>query len=1197
MTDATLTAQPLADKPLPTAPLLDTPRDKVLSRSFLALVVTQFLGALNDNAFKWIAISVGKPLFDRPAASITIGSICFVLPYLALAPFAGYLSDRFSKRSVIRWCKFAEVLLMALAALAFKLGNVYFLFSVVALMGAHSALFSPAKFGAIPELLRTQSISAANGLMGMATVLASAGGAILGYWLYDIEELAFLNYFGITPTDPATFETYGRIWIAAGTLTGVALAGWFTSLLIRPLAPASPTRQMPKNPIAESRNQLQLLAGNTPLLRAALGTAFFWGLASLAQMNIDIFGTELLHLPKPQIGALIAMLVVGVAVGSVLAGVLSKGRIELGIVPLGAVGIAISSCALFITGALTDTPTGAEHASAPILVFLELFALGISAGLYSVPLDAYLQHRSNPETRGTILAASNFLSFSFILASSALFWVMAGPLGLGPHQIFLVFGLCTLPVAYYIFQLLPQATIRFIVWMLSLTIYRIRIQGMKNIPEKGGAIIVCNHVSWLDGALLLMISSRPIRFVAYADYVSKGFVGYLARTFGVIPIKPEDGPKAVLRSLRAAQDAVKNGEIVGIFPEGQITRTGQLLPFQRGLMRILEGTGAPIIPAYLGDLWGSIFSYSGGKFLWKKPKGWPYRISILFGKPITSTDDVSQVRQAVVDLGVDVVEQRKHRQQIPIRQFLRRSRQSLFRSKVADSSGLEFTGGKLLAATIVMKRLLERHVVKGDEKNVGVLLPPSVGGVVANTALTLSRRVPINLNYTLTDDTVNYCIAQAGITHVLTSKKFLEKKPMQLKAEMVLLEDIKQKATAWDKIVAITQAYLLPAFLTERLYGLQNVDPDDLMTVIFTSGSTGEPKGVMLSHHNVISNTDAVDQIVHVKKTDTMLGVLPFFHSFGFTGTMWLPLTFHARSAYHNNPLDARTVGKMCADHHVTIMMATPTFLRAYLKRCEKEQFKTVDLIVVGAEKLPVELANEFKEKFGVEPTEGYGTTELSPVAAVNVPSHRCGNSTQIGTKLGTVGRPLPGVAARVIDADTGAVLPSNTAGLLQIRGPNVMQGYLNMPEKTAEVIQDGWYNTGDVARIDDDGFIEITGRLSRFSKIGGEMVPHIRIEELLLKITEDPRDEAAVRLAVTAVPDPRKGERLIVLHRPLNKPADQVIRELGDSGIPNLWIPDASSFFEVDSIPVLGTGKLDLRGVKQLATEKTNRPLAAARA
>jgi acyl-[acyl-carrier-protein]-phospholipid O-acyltransferase/long-chain-fatty-acid--[acyl-carrier-protein] ligase len=318
--------------------------------------------------------------------------------------------------------------------------------------------------------------------------------------------------------------------------------------------------------------------------------------------------------------------------------------------------------------------------------------------------------------------------------------------------------------------------------------------------------------------------------------------------------------------------------------------------------------------------------------------------------------------------------------------------------------------------------------------------------------------------------------------------------------------------------------------------------------------------------------------------------VLPFFHSFGFTVTLWSVLGLDVQGVYHYNPLDAKVIGKLCQEHHVTVLMTTATFLRTYLRRCQREEFATVDVVVAGAEKLPRELANVFEEKMGVRPVEGYGTTELSPLVSVNIPPSRAPrNGDNLGLKEGSVGRPVPGVSAKVIHAETGEDLGVDQPGLLLIKGPNVMQGYLNQPELTAEVIRDGWYVTGDVAFIDAEGFIHITGRKSRFSKIGGEMVPHIRIEEALQQILSP--DEQKLTVAVTALPDERKGERLIVLHTALDKSPEQIVKELSAAGLPNLWIPAADAFYQVNEIPVLGTGKLDLQAVKQLAQEKASTP------
>lgn len=563
-------------------------------------------------------------------------------------------------------------------------------------------------------------------------------------------------------------------------------------------------------------------------------------------------------------------------------------------------------------------------------------------------------------------------------------------------------------------------------------------------------------------------------------------------------------------------------------------------------------------------------------------------VELHFGEPLYDVQDVATVRQAVERLCAEATLMSSKQDLIPARRFIRHCKASLKRGKIVDSMRTALTGGKLLAGSLAFRNVLRRSVLSSQERTVGLLLPPSAGGCLANMALALDRRIAVNLNYTLSDEVINHCIEKAGIRHVLTSRRFLEKKPIEIEgAKFIFLEDLKEQVTGADKAWGALAAYALPAGILDRLLGLHKVNPDDTLTIVFTSGSTGEPKGVVLSHANIGSNIEAVDQLLNLEDRDALLGVLPFFHSFGYTGCLWLPMCYNVRAIYHPNPLDAKVVGAMCAEQQATIMMATPTFLKMYLRRCEKEQFRTMNLIVVGAEKLPLELARDFETKFGILPTEGYGTTELSPVAAVNIPDHRSKDVTQIGTKLGTVGRPIPGVTMKVVDPDTGENRGIGAEGLLLIRGPNVMRGYLDEPEKTDQVLCDGWYNTGDFAVLDADGFVTITGRQSRFSKIAGEMVPHIRIEQELYRICESPEgDEGKLTIAVSAVADEDRGERIVVLYTQLCKAIPQVIRELAESGLPKLWIPAADSFVKVDEIPVLGTGKLDLRGLKELAEQ-----------
>jgi len=527
------------------------------------------------------------------------------------------------------------------------------------------------------------------------------------------------------------------------------------------------------------------------------------------------------------------------------------------------------------------------------------------------------------------------------------------------------------------------------------------------------------------------------------------------------------------------------------------------------------------------------------------------------------------------------------------RLFIRRCREKGAQIKVADSSGVKLSGNDLLLRTLALKRIIDREVLQArfkpieDEKHVGVLLPPTVPAVVVNMALTLSRRVAVNLNYTVSESIINRCIEQAQIKHVLTSRKVMEKLGMNLNAQVVYLEDLKDKATLGDKIVAFTQSKFMPEGMLASQLQLHKNKPDDRLTIIFTSGSTGIPKGVPLTFNNIASNVQGFDATIHVRENDCFLGILPFFHSFGYTGTLWAVGCLPCSGAFHYNPLEPKQIAKLIETYKCTIVLGTPTFLRGFLKRIEPEQFKSVDVVVVGAEKMPIPLAQAFEERFGVRPIEGYGTTELSPVVAVNVPPSRA--RTQEGKnslREGSVGRPIPAVRARAVSLDDHSkVMGPGEAGMIEISGPNVMPGYLNQPELTAKVMNNGWYITGDVGFVDADGFIHITGRESRFSKIGGEMVPHIQIEEELNKIVGG--DEDILKLAVCGVPDEKKGERIVVLYTELPEEPAAIVKKLIAAGLPSIYIPGADGFIKVDAIPILGTGKLDLRGLQTLAREK----------
>ncbi|WP_435017173.1 AMP-binding protein [Tundrisphaera sp. TA3] len=517
------------------------------------------------------------------------------------------------------------------------------------------------------------------------------------------------------------------------------------------------------------------------------------------------------------------------------------------------------------------------------------------------------------------------------------------------------------------------------------------------------------------------------------------------------------------------------------------------------------------------------------------------------------------------------------------RAFVHSARVHWSRPAVADSTKASATYGMALTRAIALGRVLARTL--GPEPYVGVMVPPSVPAVVTNLALILIGKIPINLNYTASQTVVDSAVKQCGIRHTITSHKVIEKTQLAPGGELIYLEDIPGRVTKLDKIWAAATAKLAPiGMMGSFLPGLKADSLDATATVMFTSGSTGDPKGVVLSHRNVLSNVHQVNTHLRLLPDEVVLGVLPMFHSFGFTVTIWTVLLLGKKVVYHVNPLDAKIVCDLVEKHGVTMLVGTPTFMRHYAQRAKPGQLSTLYHLLLGAEKLKPELFQEIVEKTGVTPLEGYGTTELSPVVSVNAPFPMTLPDGRVvdGNRRGTVGRLIPGTAVKTVGIEDGQDLPRGQEGMILVKGPQVMVGYLDRPEATAKVLRDGWYTTGDIGFQDADGFLHITDRLSRFSKIAGEMVPHQGIESALMKAVGV--DETAV--AVTSIPDAKRGERLVVLHTPWPISPAEACKRLVEAQLPRLWIPAVEDFVPIEAIPILGTGKIDLRRLREIAAE-----------
>lgn len=707
--------------------------------------------------------------------------------------------------------------------------------------------------------------------------------------------------------------------------------------------------------------------------------------------------------------------------------------------------------------------------------------------------------------------------------------------------------------------------------------YRITSRGLDRLPA-GPCLLLPNHVTWVDAVILQTVCPRPIRFIMDEAIYRQPLLHPLFQAMGVIPITRTK----VKGALAAAVERLKAGELVCLFPEGELSRTGTLLRLKRGFELIAQESGAPVVPVWLDRLWGSIFSFYGGRYFKKIPRQLPYPVMVAFGAPVAAAAaTVDFIRQCLLDLGERCYGERPILRGHLALASVRGLKHRQFATALID--GLDhstLSRGMLLAAAIALARHLRRQC---PNPRVAAVLPTGKAAVITNLAIALAGKVPVNLNFTAGRAALEAAGRIAGFTHAVTAKAFAGKFPeFPFPAHVLYLDDLmprlKPRIALWRALV-----FLLPWRLLAALLGLPEVGDRKEAVVLFTSGSSGEPKGVVLSHRNILGNVTQFSTMLDLKKDDAILACLPFFHSFGCTVTLWYPLIDGVPLVTYVNPLDAVANAKLIERYRVTMLLSTPTFLRAYLRRVDPEHIRSVRLVITGAEKLPAELAAAFKERFGKEALQGYGLTETAPVVSTNLPDplpSRPRDTVQPSNRPGSVGKLAAGIAARIRDPDTGADLSLHQTGMLWLRGPNIFEGYLNDPERTAAVLVDGWFKTGDLGRFDEDGFLYIEGRLSRFSKIGGEMVPHERLEAEIVKALALPTDGDRI-IAAVGVPDEAKGEALVLLAtRPLDP--DELRARLSAAGLPNLWVPKRIKI--VPAIPTLASGKLDLHACKQAA-------------
>lgn len=1116
------------------------------SFGFEAFLWTQFLGAFNDNVYKMMVSVLAVDIAANQqlgARYLSISLAVFVLPYLLFAGWAGQLADRFSKTRVLQITKALEIFTMMLGLLALLLNHIELLLIVLFLLATQANFFSPAKYGILPEITTEAEITAANGLVEFTTLAAIVLGTGFGGFL--------ISLWKHSP------------WNLGGALLAIAILGTLCSLKI-PRVPASgATEAFRWNPFREVWIGFGRLRHNRALTLTIIGLSYFWFIGALFQAAILLVGKEVLHARDLQLDLLVSILALGIGIGSIAAGWLSRTNIELGLVPLGSLLLGGFSVLLGLARSFEWT-------------LIWLVAAGFAGGLFFVPLNAFLQERSGDQEKGRMLAVNNFVNTIGMLLAAGLLSLLHDTFHWSASVILAALGVLTLVATVYVVAVLPANLLRLILFGISRFYFRVRVVGAENIPASGPAILISNHVSYADAVLIGGCTHRFIRFLMWKPIFELPFARPFFRLLDAIPIDAAS-PKESLRALHRAADEVKAGELVCIFPEGGITRTGHVQAFQRGIERLTDyAPDAPVIPIYLDGLWRHPFSAIGSRRSRDWLPAWRRDVTVLIGAPITSTHSAFELRNRVLELGADAAEYRKKPSATLAHALIRSARRKWNQPAIADSTKKQLKYGQTLIAGLLLRDWLKQN--HPDELHIGLLLPSSVGGALANMGVTLAGRAAVNFNFTAGEVNCRSALEQCGIRTVLTSRAFIQKAGLFTWPEMIYLEDLLPRFSKGQK---------LGAFLTARLASMQklagHIRPDEVATVLFSSGSTGVPKGIELTHRNILANIEMAGSIFPREGDHCMLGVLPFFHSFGYTFALWFPIAQAFRAAFHPNPTEAKAIGDLAQQHRATYFLSTPTFCSQYIRKCTPEQFATLRYILVGAEKLRESTARDFKEKFGVDLLAGYGATELGPCASVNAPA-LMSNGQQPGIRAGSVGRALPNVAMRIVHPETFEPLPAGEQGMLLVKSPSRMKGYYDNPQKTADVLYDDFYITGDLASMDEDGFLFIRDRLARFSKIGGEMVPHLRIEEAACAAL---RDDGGC--FITGIADERRGERLVMLYTSGNVTPAEIIQHLNEAGLPQLWIPKRDNIHQVDAIPMLGTGKVDLGKARALAIEKSS--------
>lgn len=1148
----------------------------MIKLSFLFVV---FCNAVVDVAHKVLLQNIAFKIFDSSEQVVWISIInaMIIIPFLLLFTVSGYLSDKYNKKDILIYGAVSSFTLSILMIFSYLSGNFYLAMFNLVLLAVQSAIYSPAKFGIILSIWGKKNLARGNSALQAVSIIAILFAIASGSFIFE----SYYNANNLV-TLTAKETLLDAIMPLTLYIAPVGFLEMIISLFIlRKLKTAyvkNDSLELDKKALIKGKllkSNIKIISSNNIIFLSVIALSVFWGVSQGLMAVFPSFAKQYLYITDVfVINGVIAASGIGIAIGSFIYSKISKHYIEVGTIPLSAIGMAAMIFA-------------STQVSSAFFLGLSFLTFGIFGGMFVVPLNSLIQFNAKKKNLGTILAGNNwFHSLAMFLMLSITTFVSLN--NLDPlNTIYLILFITIVGMIYTIYKLPQSLLLLFMKFVVGMR-YDLEVQGVKNIPSSGGALLLGNHISWIDWAVILMSSPREIKFVMHKPIYEKWYLNWILRAFKAIPISNASSKETIKTVAKELDD----GNVVVLFPEGGITRNGHLGEFKRGFELILRHTktDVPVIPFYIRGLWESMFSRANKKY--KKSKR-TNCVTVSYARAMKkSKANVVTVKKAVKTLSMS--SWREHTENLATIPDLVFDRLKQIKGGMifADSTGVELSGYKFLTASILFKNIMKKSV-KGQ--NIGLLLPSSAGGAFLNTSVLMLGKTAVNLNFTASMEALVLSVKKAEIQTIIASRKFVEKlKERGVSIDEVLelcdvlyVEDMKKQITKPKGLATLLSVILFPSFLLKDLH-IKATDKNDTALIMFSSGSEGIPKGIELTHKNVVGNSQQIAAVLNVNDEDVIVGSLPFFHAFGTVVTLYLPLIEGIRCVAHPDPTDGFAIGNLVTKYKATIMLGTSTFFRLYTKnaKVKKEMFEPLRLIVAGAEKLSEKVREDFKSKFDKEILEGYGVTETTPVASCNLPLVKAPDGEeQIGEKVGTVGMPIPGTTFKIVDPDTFKELETGEEGMILISGVQVMKGYLKDEAKTKEVLVKlngkTYYITGDKGRVDEDGFLTIVDRYSRFAKLGGEMVSLGAVEEHIRRVL--PNDE--VDIVATAIKDDKKGEKVVALVSNINEEELTALKKkIKESFDNNLMIP--SVYKIVENVPKLGSGKTDFKLAKKMAME-----------